>query len=126
MRTIKFRGKWVSYGKWVYGSLLCSQDETTTAIQTSKFTYRVDPKTVGQFTGLHDISGTEIYEGDIVMVGNNTLAYEISWYNSSAAYCLMRNGVMNIELFPIFYPNPKLIRLIGNIHDNPELLKKIE
>jgi YopX protein len=122
MRTIKFRAKYK--GDWVYGSLLnntISTDNIRCTIVEADAIYHINvkPETIGQFTCLRDCEGTEIYEGDIVMV-ENTLACEISWNNSIAAYCLMRNGEMYHGVFPIY---PKLIRLIGNIHDNPELIQ---
>jgi YopX protein len=119
MRTIKVRGQLADSGEWEYIYLLSSPDKTTAAVMYEVFTYGVNPKTVGQFIGLHDCEGNEIYEGDIVMV-DNTLACEVSWNNSIAAYCLMRNGEMYHGVFPIY---PKLIRLVGNIYDNPELIQ---
>lgn len=71
MREIKFRGRDVKTGEWVYGDLhtLCDKPHIHTEPTAYPFAGRrsfIDPATVGQFTGLHDKNGREIYEGDIV------------------------------------------------------------
>ena len=118
MRTIKFRGKRKDNGEWVYGSLLQCDRYTDIWYQENEcFRNRVevDPKTVGQFVGICDKNGKEIYEGDIVKCGSDWL-YKVVFLN--AAFKLNRPDgyFFTIERDDVF-------EIIGNIHDNPELLK---
>lgn len=131
MRTIKFRGKNRKTGKWFYSNLFDKDTKGNTHIgTTSKGSLDVIPDTVGQFTGLTDKNGKEIYEGDILgwewnykeIKGIDIKFKSISYicFEDSEWKCkdLHGNSVNLSSLAEILKPE-----IIGNIHDNPELLK---
>ena len=122
-REIKFRGKRVDNGEWVYGWLSQWSNEDYQIKQGFEdvcSTRTVIPETVGQFTGLHDKNGKGIYEGDIV-----NLAHEDT-------HPLMRKKNLVVrfdEKDACFIVGDSLaltnvLEIIGNIHDNTELLEE--
>ena len=124
MREIKFRAKRTDNGAWVTGDLQHVQRINTKeqAEQSGRRSepavrianYDVDEQTIGQYTRLKDKNGTEIYEGDIL----RWLKYPIrvGWFEGAFCNC---NMDMNILLRNHAL---KMYTIIGNIHDNPELL----
>ena len=124
MREIKFRGK-KKNGTWLFGDLV--QRPPIALIfpldaPDSQDNYIVDLKTVGQFTGLTDKNGVEIYENDIIKVDIFTKPYSVSFGKSEkwgACFC-----VQSFNSITFFTKNwADTCEVIGNIHDNPELLQ---
>ena len=127
MRIIKFRGKKPSNGDWVYGSLVSSKDidpaiyfQTGNGmVKTMDWVY-VKQDSIGQFTSLYDKNGKEIYEGDILKVQGMDEKIEIRFVRGVFAF--LWNGDLDDEA-PINAPTQEWAEVIGNIHDNPKLLK---
>lgn len=127
MRTIKFRGK-DSNGNWHYGDLENSPIGKFFRIHEYrdngfyKWHADVDPATVGQFTGVKDRNGNEVYEGDILVVeGIKYPRYHIvSWDERKFMFCINET-----PLYAYLHGDTLLREYVvrGNIHDNPELLK---
>lgn len=141
MRTIKFRGRRIDNGEWVYGYFVGTTDSVAIIIPFEKVNYDVGyigdseccyclPETIGQFTGLFDKNGNEIYEGDILVWGENG-------YKSTPLIAMFKHGAFGYtyieDWFHSFAGNTNFtfnplntdirFEIIGNIHDNPELLK---
>lgn len=133
MRTIKFRGK-KQNGEWVYGSLLSFNGVNDSIYYQVKkgreerieYAY-VHPRTVGQFTGLIDKNGKEIYEGDVVsFVIDEHHFYGIIKWGSCRACFFIGYPTHSIRL-PLCgsFELKETLEVIGNIHDNPELLNSL-
>ena len=117
-REILFRGKRVKDGKWVEG-LLTKDIKGHIRIQYNPihFSVVINPETVGQFTGMTDKTGKKIFEGDIIKWidsdGNNRID-KVLFSNGGFHLC---NIYYNIGGY-----KGNSLEVIGNIHDNKELL----
>lgn len=130
-REIKFRGKYSYNGEWGFGSLLKIEenyhivDETVMCEdghhirQERDIPTWVNPDTIGQYTTLLDKNGKEIYEGDILRAGSEKTLLEVRFVRGVFAF--LWNGDLDDE-FPCNAPTQEWAEVIGNIHDNPELL----
>lgn len=119
MRTIKFRGKGRKTGKWFYGNLYVKDIYGRTHICTpERGCLDIDPETVGQFIGLYDKDGKEIYEGDILDF--NGIIVEIRFVRGVFAF--LANGELDEELCGDCRTD-LYAKVIGNIYENPDILK---
>lgn len=131
MRTIKFRGK-TKQGEWLYGDLVRGEndvyyifpldmDRSGAVPEEDVF---IIPETVGQFTGLYDNNGQEIYEGDIIEGRYVNVRHVIEWHEEEATFCASPiHTDVHCTLKKSWIEKSKK-EVIGNIHDNPELLKQ--
>jgi uncharacterized phage protein (TIGR01671 family) len=129
MREILFRGKRVGDGEWVYGDLYHRNEEILIRSYHDGFCVTVYTETVGQYTGLTDKNGEKIFEGDICRFrewskGEMCWIGKVHWEHQQ----FMISGGKNKEcetMFGLCMSRfiPENIEVIGNIHDNPELLK---
>lgn len=153
MREILFRGKRLDNFAWETGSLVivrmdCHDAQYYIADKMTGYHTPVDPATIGQYTGMKDMNGVNIFEGDIVdlfgMKGNvvqecgafgigfmKTIDYDLLEskipFNNSANFCFNDNFISLWEVFWNYEQddNPLYeVEIIGNVHDNPELLEK--
>ena len=129
MRTIKFRGKRLDNGEWVYGFYIenpdipAGQNEREVLISDGYECMPVIPATVGQFTGLLDKNGRDIYEGDVVL--ERQYSGDDKWmirYDVSLSEYRAENPEDECDDISLNLLSTAHIEVIGNIHDTPELL----
>lgn len=138
MREIKFRGKRKYNGDWVYGDLRHQKVGDFYEIDG----WTVNEDTIGQFTGLYDKNDAPIYEGDVLEIikflfseedNPETQVGDVFWYNgafcireiySSDGYNEINNVLAELCYSDGTYNSWAECKIIGNIHDNPELIKE--
>lgn len=124
MREIIFRGKRVDNGKWVYGYLkfvyIDVPEKASIYSPIRVRSFDVITKTVGQYTGLKDVHGTRIFEGDVVK--SIAAWYVVEFENGGYGLRPFGKG----KLIPIMGHgnfNENEVEVIGNVYDNQEILK---
>lgn len=137
-REIKFRGKCSKQskyaGEWVYGSLVVPEEIQGDEVlivkaysDNASFTYHVDVNSIGQFTGLIDKKGREIYESDILRIssGSDICLFVVTWNAEVGSWCLrfiedVKEGIRPLGKW--LCDRDYDIELYGNIYDNKEHL----
>ena len=159
-REIKFRGKMIPENEWIFGTILripappvcfgkSESDKYYIQFPDPRYTpdwnmpYRmvqgeVNPDTIGQYTGLHDKNGKEIYEGDIIefsydeFTGNfDTKVAKGTIEFTSGAFFIKTFEIEgrkvkdtdNEEWFLLYTVNTDTLKVIGNVHENLESLE---
>lgn len=129
MREIRFRGKLLNNREWVYGDYHRRAGNVHTIIEMKPDKYgkvfyevsQIDPNTLGQFTGLLDKNGTEIYEEDIIALGHKrNCKASVVWIDAGFA---RKSANPLDDAYYLTGADMERYEVIGNIHDNPELLK---
>lgn len=136
MRTILFRGKskvninylgedepLVKIGEWVYGSLILDNVDNHhihTLTRRGWEFVKVEIESIGQFIGVLDADGKEIYEGDIIQGNNQWIRHKIEYNEEEASFCAKKSD----DHCPIYkwWIDEYEKKVIGNIHDNPEII----
>ena len=137
MREYKFRGKRVDNCEWVYGGLAVYgehafivraelQISESDNVYFSTTGIEIDHSTVGQYTGLKDKNGVEIYEGDVLR-DSQGWEFEMRWENDKGRFLghhsKARGDTYACYVGRIDRHNKPSTEVIGNIHDNPEPLQ---
>lgn len=121
MREIKFRGK--NEDGWYYGLLTYMfSSYAISHVEDENIVDLIDQETVGQYTGLKDKKGVEIYEGDIFRGKSGFMIVKFENGAFVTEYKFNIRGYEEVNIMPLSVTS-RGAKVIGNIHDNPELLE---
>ena len=128
MREILFRGKGINDKEWRYG-FYTEQQGYPYITPDGVAMYEIDANTTGQYTGLNDRNGNRIFEGDIIkhdVTSDTSWEAIVKWDNDGTRFLGFITGneprIMYVGM--IDKKNKSVIKIVGNIYDNPELLKE--
>lgn len=131
-REIKFRGKRLDGQGWAFGSYIEAELQNGIAHEIIPYkrgepVVEVDPDTVGQFTGVKDKNGMRIFEGDVLGVGGRIIGWVqggVRGYCYDVVYVNHPKGEERYSLYATAtYDYRDRLGVVGNIYDNPDLLK---
>ena len=135
MREIKFRGKRLETNEWVYGGLhkhqifracpiehfdnneqllIVNDGFISNTTENPVYVIPIKYSTAGQYTGLLDKNSKKIFEGDIIIWDNELEPNEVYFDETTTQFTTKKRCL---------WPNLEFVNVIGNIHDNPELLE---
>lgn len=123
MREIKFRGYSEKYKRWFYGCLIIDESQKSFYIIDNQTGIAVEiiKETIGQYTGLHDKNGEEIYEGDIVEITRLCILERGKVDFINGCFTIKSKETL-LMLYQCGINNFKL-EVVGNIYENSDLLK---
>jgi len=142
------RGKQLYDGEWAYGYFIASGNDKAHFIRSGDWPHQVDPATIGQCTGLFDCKGSAIFEGDIIQCNEDPKDLSEVRFGEFKVRCIETEEAIDhavgwfikpiatdafSRLAPFYYEMPLnshhigycKMEVIGNAHDNPELLQEV-
>lgn len=125
MREILFREKRVDNGEWVqgypcrYGWIGKEKDYIIPNYASALYIAEIDPETIGQYTGLTDTNGNKIFEGDVVRYDYEEEQGIVQWDNDTARF-IITCSTFTVDFDSVYGEE---LEIVGNVYDNPELLK---